>query len=543
MFRCIIFTLTLVVLLSKVSRAQIAFIVKETEATFDFKNMNAKRNLQKHSKIYEFCKKMRFERLDDAYPAARGIDHPIARQLLTYKRIQFGCHEKDSVRKGLKDLKYFESIEDEPQVKVLNSHGEHRPSDYLQLNGHPLRIPHGYHHSDAHLLAINAPQAWALTKGNPDVKIAVVDAYFRHKDDATIHPDLINELTTESRNRYHQLHGYDEVNDDLWKWGHGTYVALAASGSTNNGSTGSASIGYNTKLMLYNLYGAGGEFNNVLQAAKDRADIINCSFAYPEPLNAEQMIIDLIVDYYDALVVAAAGNNSGENDPYEYPASYDGVVSVTAFHPAYKIETDELGHLKFYDQTYTYNDRVDICAPSDFGQVGPLNPAIHPQLNNPSYGHYLWSNTNGVGNWRKGTSFSAPLVSGTAALMRSVNPSISARAMKRILIETANPDIYSYNYQSFDYEFSSYLYDNSTLVGKAGSGRLDGYAAVKAAMEYTGYDFFWSWFFFDADNNLEQMTNGLGDNLDWEFRSKNQGTPSSNTGPSGDYDDFGGISM
>src|SRR5699024_3200404 len=98
-----------------------------------------------------------------------------------------------------------------------------------------------------------------------------------------------------------------------------------------------------------------------------------------------------------SIVVAAAGND-GSNE-YQYPASYDGVISVGSVGP----------ELKYSDFTQ-YNDKVDLVAPGE-NIFTTVDWAKDPYANDYAYVN--------------GTSFAAPHVSGIAALMSAVKPSIS----------------------------------------------------------------------------------------------------------------------
>lgn len=109
----------------------------------------------------------------------------------------------------------------------------------------------------------------------------------------------------------------------------------------------------------------------------------------------------------DALLVAAAGNNEAAGDVPSFPASYDGVLGVGSI----SIE----GVRASGSQVGPY---VDLVAP---GQDVLAASRVA--------GHHYWT----------GTSFAAPFVAGTAALVRSAYPQLTAPQVAERLLATADP--------------------------------------------------------------------------------------------------------
>ena len=111
------------------------------------------------------------------------------------------------------------------------------------------------------------------------------------------------------------------------------------------------------------------------------------------------------------LFVAAAGNNSSDNDSVSfYPASYQisNVISVAAID-----HDDELAYFSNYGR-----NSVHIGAPG-------VN--ILSTVRNSSYAYY------------SGTSMAAPHVSGVAALLLSYYPQITLQEMKERILSTGDP--------------------------------------------------------------------------------------------------------
>lgn len=179
---------------------------------------------------------------------------------------------------------------------------------------------------------------------------------------------------------------------------HGTHVAGIAAASTNNG-VGVAGAAYNCRLMPVKVTsdndarGSGGTpyvvfgFEGIVYATDMGADIINCSWGGTGGSLFEQDIISYATQH-GALVVAAAGNvNTTIPD---YPAAYDGVLSVAA-----TTSNDVKASYSKHGIT------IDLAAPGDL-----IYSTYYPNLYQTM----------------SGTSMASPLVAGVAALVKSMHP-------------------------------------------------------------------------------------------------------------------------
>ena len=178
-------------------------------------------------------------------------------------------------------------------------------------------------------------------------------------------------------------------------------------------------------------------------AKKNDINIINCSFGGAgwgsTSVNIVKSAIDAVPDIF---IVIAAGNIAtstpqADNDkvavyPSQLTKDLDNVISV-----ANTTSSDELSSTSHYGAT-----SVDIAAPgTDIYSTIPTN----------SY------------KIMSGTSMSTPMVTSTVAVMRAVNPNISAKEIKETLCSSSDK--------------------LSALTGKVISGgRLNAYNAVKAIM-------------------------------------------------------------
>lgn len=243
---------------------------------------------------------------------------------------------------------------------------------------------------------ISAPGGWGLSTGSSDVVIAVLDSGVN-----MAHPDLQGRFVP----------GYDFVNNDsdpTDDYGHGTPVAGIAAATGNNGR-GVAGIDWSAKIMPLKVLGASGTgYSSVIAkalifAADQGVGVVNMSFGSGAATNT----LANAVSYASArsvILVGSAGNESISQ--INYPAAYPEVISVSA------LQRDALTLASFS----SYGSGLDVCAPGAM---------TYSTLMNGAYGYF------------SGTSAAAPFVSGLAALVRGVNPSLNSTQVREILTSTA----------------------------------------------------------------------------------------------------------
>ncbi|GAB4207898.1 MAG: hypothetical protein Fur0023_19060 [Bacteroidia bacterium] len=293
------------------------------------------------------------------------------------------------------------------------------------------------------LTNIQAYNAWNIHQGDTNTVVGITDT-----GTELTHSDLQNNIkknyndpidgTDNDGDGYiDNFYGWDlgtNDNDPTWQGNqHGVHVSGIAAASTDNG-TGMAGVGFNCRFLPVKIADASGSlvaaYEGIKYVAEHGCKVINCSWGSTAGGQYGQDIVNYATFNYDALVVAACGNNGA--DQMFYPAAYDNVLAVAS--------TDNTD-VKSSFSNYGYY--VGICAPGS---------NIYSTWNGNSY------------SFQSGTSMASPCVAGGAALVRSYFPSYNALQTMYRLRQTAD-NIYG-------------LSGNASYQNKLGNGRLNLYRAL-----------------------------------------------------------------
>jgi serine protease len=301
----------------------------------------------------------------------------------------------------------------------------------------PLLVPNDtYYAYQWHYPMINLPQAWDITTGTPsagDVIVAVIDTGVQLN-----HPDL--DLPGKLVPGYDFIsnpsmsldnNGIDPNPDDpgdqftpAKSSFHGTHVAGTVGGTTNNG-VGVAGVSWGAKIMPIRVLGKGGGTDfDIIEGVRyaagltnssgtlpsKRADIINLSLGGPGFSQTAEAVVTQVRNL-GVIIIAAAGNDNS-NELF-YPASYAGVVSVSA-----------VDMNKARAPYSNFGTQVDVAAPG--GNVGA-------DLNNDGFvdgvlstkGDDSTGTIQAAYEFENGTSMASPHVAGVAALMKAVHPGLT----------------------------------------------------------------------------------------------------------------------
>jgi serine protease len=311
--------------------------------------------------------------------------------------------------------------------------------------------------------SINVEPAWDITWGLPSVVVAVLDSgvLFNHPDLKTVANggkllagyDMISDAATANDGNGRDIDPSDpgdwvtsaeaasgvfaqcEVTDSSW---HGTATSAVVGALTNNGE-GMASVGRNVRVLPVRVLGKCGGFDSDIIAGMRWAAGLSTGDSITAPVNPNPaQVVNLSLGgvgactaaYINAVqdltalgvtVVASAGNGTGH--AVASPANCPGVIAVSGLrHVGSKVGYADIG------------PEVAISAPGGncVNATGeclyPILTASNTGFNGPLTNDYYTET---------GTSFSAPLVSGTVALMISANTTQGFAALTPLQIKLA----------------------------------------------------------------------------------------------------------
>ena len=287
---------------------------------------------------------------------------------------------------------------------------------WLENDGRPVGVP------DAD---VDALRAWAITLGDPDVLVAIVDSGV----DVT-HPQLAaairvnageipaNGLDDDGNGYADDVTGWDFADDDADTFDpfaitHGTPVAGLVAGATTGLAPGVSLL----PVKVFSNSGIDPDFEavaieGIYYAIDQGADVIQIAWTMGGTPGAAFDAVFAAAEAAGVVVVVAAGNDAQDLDATpEYPASYPTVITVAG--------TDRYD--RFVDLTPLFVSAsgpatVELAAPTE-----KLTTTV-PLANDPD-GEALFT----------GTSAAAPLVSATVALMLSANLALTPPEVRAIL--------------------------------------------------------------------------------------------------------------
>jgi len=256
---------------------------------------------------------------------------------------------------------------------------------------------------------IKAPQAWNITTGSHNVRVGVIDTGIAN------HPDLNANVTT----------GWDFWNDNAIttddELGHGTHVA-GIIGAVSDNEIGVAGVNWAVTLVPLQVNGyleADHFFEEVVVAityaantwdTTEQISVLNYSMGLYGRIEVDPRLP--AINNYPGLFIWSAGNDNFDLDDVNTSniASYN-LVNIMAVGA---IDSD--GQKSSFS-SYSSGGYVHIYAPGR--SIASTIPGNDYDLYN-------------------GTSMAAPFVTGVAALLLSVDPTLTASELKQLIIDGAD---------------------------------------------------------------------------------------------------------
>jgi subtilisin family serine protease len=292
---------------------------------------------------------------------------------------------------------------------------------------------------------IDAPEAWDISTGSPNVIVAVIDSGIAYD-----HPDLApniwknpgeiagNGIDDDGNGLVDDVHGWDFLmndNDPMdpvdlnpgGNEGHGTHVAGTIAGAGNNG-TGIAGVMWTARLMALKAGGVDrslsttGIISAIHYAIAKGARVINASFIGPECSLAFYDAVSAANDA-DILFVAAAGNggNDGIGDDNDnvpnFPSNFSAPSVCGGHQIAALANVIAVAATDQNDQLATFSNfgatTVQVAAPGV--KINSTTPTsnittvlFHNFDSGPTGLGYVFGGTNSTWGFTNSTSFSRP---------------------------------------------------------------------------------------------------------------------------------------
>ncbi len=289
------------------------------------------------------------------------------------------------------------------------------------------------------LKKINLPQAWDITKGSSTVMVANIDTGVDRS-----HPELASNIWSNS-NEIENNGKDDDGNgfiDDKYGWnfannnkdtmdrnGHGTHVA-GIIGATGNNGQGITGVNWSSKIMPVKVLddqsngNVTGAVNGIMYAINAGAKVLNLSIESEE--GALNNPLNDAIKYANTkgVVSVVPAGNSQKEVRFTSPANADGAITVAAS--------------GLNDQAACFSNwgsKIDIIAPGgDYmcNRDHQQNSILSTRSSAASAFFPAIGSDNNF-SIADGTSFSAPHVSGVAALILAKYPSATPEQIRQAL--------------------------------------------------------------------------------------------------------------
>lgn len=268
-----------------------------------------------------------------------------------------------------------------------------------------------------HLKATNVKQAWSITMGNPDVVVAIVD-------------DGIDSNHSLLKGRFYKAYNVFTQNRTLGVGqGHGTHVAGLAVGSEANYENGVAGVAPRCKIMPIQVFDNGmctfsSIASGIMYAIHNGAHIVNVSIG-PSfqgldqiPISEQQKIAEMYFKNEERVYRHIIQTANEKNVILVFAAGNDNIM--TAILP----------------ECRSVEKSINVAAvATDFKSSNFTNYSVGTNISAPGVNIYS-SFPNNSYKILDGTSMAAPIVSGTIALMRSLNPHLTVNQIIGVLQQT-----------------------------------------------------------------------------------------------------------
>ena len=311
---------------------------------------------------------------------------------------------------------------------------------------------------------ISAEAAWDITTGSNAVRVGVIDTGIQGN-----HPDLVNRVNV-GLSRDFTIASPHTVTTVTDGGEHGTHVAGIIGANRNAGTPGVIGVNWNVQLVSLRINDGPMTSTTFASRIVMAVNYATTSYATAEPIQIlnnsngldnftgtanDRSSVETAIRSYPGLFVTSAGNAARDNDANanRFPSNIrlPNLITVGAT-----------------------NANGTLATATDWGwPAGSANGSNWGANNVDIFapGTGIWSTvpTNRHESWN-GTSMATPMVAGTAALIKSIFPNMSAEAVKAAIL--AGVDIPN-------------IGGTNPLQGRCvTNGRLNAYKALNCAAKY-----------------------------------------------------------
>ena len=265
----------------------------------------------------------------------------------------------------------------------------------------------------------NIPSFIERIQGGVDYFQGRLDSHF---DTSTDFRAVIGDNPDDNSNPYYGNNDVDGPDPKKADAKHGTHVAGIIAAQRDNG-IGMNGVAQNVQIMAVRAVPDGDEYdkdiaNAIRYAVDNGAKVINTSFGKYYSTHP-QWVWDALIyaSENDVLIVNAAGNEGTDLDTIQvYPNDQVGVGA-------------EISDTFLTVGALNYSYGSDLLA--NFSNYGKVNVDVF------SPGVEIWATTPlDTYEYLQGTSMASPNVAGVAAMLRSYYPKLSAKQVKRVLMDS-----------------------------------------------------------------------------------------------------------
>ncbi len=341
---------------------------------------------------------------------------------------------------------YFEEISPEEMLELFNMlyTVDGICAVYPQYMGHLDYSANDPYYTDTEnygqwaLDNIEIEKVWDFTTGTDAVRVGVIDTGIASHEDLDS-----NYLLKNAWYFNHKIEDYIEnkKNDSI---SHGTHVAGIIGAVGNNGigisgvnwSVSLVQLGISYGMMLNDTTEKAWKWVRDNMETENRIPIINMSISWDREITDIEALIRQYVAK-SGLLVCSIGNEEANSDKiHKYPGFYGSDLYSNKIENIITVgNIDENNNLP--SEANWGANTIDIYAPGEY--ILSTVPCLlcsryddfctlGSETSHATYGYHIYS----------GSSMSTPYVTGTAALLLSVNPDLTAAQLKECILEGAD---------------------------------------------------------------------------------------------------------